>query len=72
MSELQWREMKLIESGGAVFRGKNYYVPTEVWSVKDQKWKSYKGSVPKAERWGEIVTEEQAKKFQTALPVSRR
>ena len=54
----------LIESDQALFRGDSYYFPKEVWSVKDQRWKPYNGSVPKKPGWGDIISEADAEEFQ--------
>ena len=56
----------LIENG-ALFRADNYYFPTEVWSVKDQTWKPYKGSVPKEPGWGDVISEADAEEYKKPL-----
>lgn len=55
--------MMLIESQQAIYRGPRFDWPTEVWSVKDQVWKPYKGSVPKEIGWGDVVTDAEASEF---------
>ena len=41
----------LIESSQVIFRGESYFFPEEIWSVKDEIWKPYKGRVPKEPGW---------------------
>ena len=53
----------LLESEQALFKAENYNFPTEVWSVKDQVWKPYQGSVPKPEAWGDIISEADAEEL---------
>ncbi len=59
--------MMIVEKDAAIFRGTVYYWPTEIWSVKEQEWKPYKGDVPKEAGWGDIITLEQAKEFMEPL-----
>ena len=56
------KKTMLIENG-ALFRADNYHFPTEVWSVKDQVWKPYKGKVPKPVGWGDVISEADAEEF---------
>jgi hypothetical protein len=53
----------LIENDGALFRGPSLAWPEEVWSVKDQQWKPYTGSVPKPFAWGTEISAYDAEEF---------
>lgn len=52
-----------IENEGALFRGFARAWPKEIWSVKEGKFVPYKGAVPKAEEWGYITDEAEAKEM---------
>ena len=53
----------MIEAGGAIFKGDSVYWPEQIWSLKDQRWKAYKGDVPKEIGWGDVISPEDAKEF---------
>lgn len=57
----------LIEAGGAIFKGVSVFWPEQVWSLKDQRWKPYKGDVPKEIGWGDIISPEDAAEFMEAF-----
>lgn len=57
----------LIESGQALFKADNYHFPREIWSVRDQSWKPYKGQVPKGPVWGDIISEADAEEYKKPL-----
>ena len=61
------KKTMLLESGQALFKAENYNFPTEVWSVKDQVWKPYKGKVPKGENWADEISEADAEEFKKPL-----
>ena len=50
----------LLECDQALYRAESYYFPEEIWSVKDQVWKPYKGKVPKPQAWADLVDDEEA------------
>lgn len=57
----------LIENEGALFRGINNSFPDERWSVSDQEWLPYTGSVPKPAWWGDVITEAEAEEYKRPI-----
>lgn len=55
--------MKYIENEGALFRGFSVSFPQEVFNKKTKKFEKYEGKVPKPIEWGDVITEEEAKKM---------
>jgi hypothetical protein len=56
-------EKILIEAEGSLYRGESVYWPTEIWSVDKQKWQVYTGENPKAEGWGDPISEADAEEL---------
>lgn len=54
------------ENEGAIFRGPSRAWPSEVWSDKERAFVPYSGDVPKDVAWGDIITEEEAKRLTEA------
>ena len=57
----------LIENDQALYRGPYHNYPTEIWSIKEQKWVPYKGSKPKPGHWGDVITEAEAEAFKRSI-----
>ena len=57
----------LIESGQTLFKAENYHFFREIWSVRDQSSKPYKGQVPKGPGWGDIISEADAEEYKKPL-----
>lgn len=55
-----------IENEGALFRGTSRGWPEEVWSERQKKWIPYTGDVPKGVEWGEVISPEEAAKWEGA------
>jgi hypothetical protein len=65
-------ELILIENEGALFRGRVVKMPAEVWSFKDNKWKPYKGEVPKSFTWGQEVDQTYANELKRDYREARK
>ena len=59
-------KMQLIENEGATYRGYFRQYPLQIWSVKNQAWEKYTGSVPKKFEWGTFVSEAEAEGYMRA------
>ena len=63
LNSFESRVTRLIEAGAAIFKGDSVYWPEQIWSLKGQRWKPYKGDVPKEIDWGNVIPPKDAAEF---------